>query len=312
MLISDAPKFIKCALGENVKQANWGDYYSVRFPQTRMGVEQVFYDGFARARAYKDEWDAYLKNPKKMEGSPRKELELDVLVEILESKRFITCHSYVQSEINMLMHVADSMKFKINTFTHVLEGYKVADKMKTHGAGGSTFADWWAYKVEVNDAIPYNAKMMADQGVVVAINSDDAEMARRLNQEAAKSVKYGGMSEEEAWKMVTLNPAKLLHLDNRMGSVKAGKDADIVLWSENPLSIKAKVELTMIDGKVLYNSADSQKLEDRNTQERARIITKMLESNEKGEAVKPFPKKGKKHYHCNTLGEEGTEEENLH
>jgi hypothetical protein len=277
-----------------------------------MGVEQVFYDGFARARAYKEELDAYAKNPKKVEGAPRKDLELDVLVEILESKRFITCHSYVQSEINMLMHVADSMKFKINTFTHILEGYKVADKMKAHGAGGSTFADWWAYKFEVNDAIPYNAKMMADQGVVVAINSDDAEMGRRLNQEAAKSVKYGGMSEEEAWKMVTLNPAKLLHLDDRMGSVKVGKDADIVLWSDNPLSIKAKVELTMIDGKVLYTSADASKLEERNTLERARIINKMLESNEKGEPVKPYVKKGRKHYHCDTLGEEGTEEENLH
>jgi imidazolonepropionase-like amidohydrolase len=312
MLIPNAPKFIKCALGENVKQANWGDFNTVRFPQTRMGVEQVFYDGFARARAYKEELDAYAKNPKKAEGAPRKDLELDVLVEILESKRFITCHSYVQSEINMLMHVADSMDFKINTFTHILEGYKVADKMKAHGVGGSTFADWWAYKFEVNDAIPYNAKMMADQGVVVAINSDDAEMGRRLNQEAAKSVKYGGMSEEEAWKMVTLNPAKLLHLDDRMGSVKVGKDADIVLWSDNPLSIKAKVELTMIDGKVLYSSADASKLEERNTLERARIINKMLESNDKGEPVKPFVKKGRKHYHCDTLGEEGTEEENLH
>jgi len=312
MLISNAPMFIKCALGENVKQANWGDYNTVRFPQTRMGVEQVFYDGFTRAKAYKQEWDDYLKNPKKQEGSPRKDLELDVLVNILESKCFITCHSYVQSEINMLMHVADSMDFKINTFTHILEGYKVADKMKTHGVGGSTFADWWAYKFEVNDAIPYNAKMMADQGVVVAINSDDAEMGRRLNQEAAKSVKYGGMSEEEAWKMVTLNPAKLLHLDDRMGSVKQGKDADIVLWSDNPLSIKAKVEVTMIDGKILYESANAKTLEDRNTTERARIINKMLESNEKGEPSKPFVKKGRKHYHCDTLEEEGTEEENLH
>lgn len=312
MLIPNAPKFIKCALGENVKQANWGDFNTVRFPQTRMGVEQVFYDGFARARAYKEEWDNFSKNPKKAVGTPRKDLELDVLVEILESKRFITCHSYVQSEINMLMHVADSMDFKINTFTHILEGYKVADKMKTHGVGGSTFADWWAYKFEVNDAIPYNAKMMADQGVVVAINSDDAEMGRRLNQEAAKSVKYGGMSEEEAWKMVTLNPAKLLHLDDRMGSVKQGKDADIVLWSDNPLSIKAKVEVTMIDGKILYESAIAKTLEDRNTAERARILNKMLESNEKGEPSKPFVKKGRKHYHCDTLGEEGTEEENLH
>ena len=316
MLIKDAPKFIKCALGENVKQANWGDFNTVRFPQSRMGVEQVFYDGFTRAKAYKKEWEDYQVNLGKIGAStifaPRKDLELEVLNEILDSKRFISCHSYVQSEINMLMHVADSMGFKINTFTHILEGYKVADKMKKHGAGGSTFSDWWAYKFEVNDAIPYNAKLMQDQGLVVAINSDDAEMGRRLNQEAAKSVKYGGMSEEEAWKMVTLNPAKLLHLDDRMGSVKIGKDADLVLWTGNPLSIESKVELTMIDGLILYNRNNNLALEERNTKERARLINKMLESNEKGEATKPFIKKGRRLYHCDTHGEEGEESENQH
>ena len=316
MLIKDAPKFIKCALGENVKQANWGDFNTVRFPQSRMGVEQVFYDGFTRAKAYKKEWEDYQVNLGKKGAStifaPRKDLELEVLNEILDSKRFISCHSYVQSEINMLMHVADSMGFKINTFTHILEGYKVADKMKKHGAGGSTFSDWWAYKFEVNDAIPYNAKLMQDQGLVVAINSDDAEMGRRLNQEAAKSVKYGGMSEEEAWKMVTLNPAKLLHLDDRMGSIKIGKDADLVLWTGNPLSIESKVELTMIDGLILYNRNYNLALEERNTKERARLINKMLESNEKGEATKPFVKKGRRLYHCDTHGEEGEESENQH
>ena len=316
MLIKDAPKFIKCALGENVKQANWGDFNTVRFPQSRMGVEQVFYDGFTRAKAYKKEWEDYQVNLGKKDASsifaPRKDLELEVLNEILDSKRFISCHSYVQSEINMLMHVADSMGFKINTFTHILEGYKVADKMKKHGAGGSTFSDWWAYKFEVNDAIPYNAKLMQDQGLVVAINSDDAEMGRRLNQEAAKSVKYGGMSEEEAWKMVTLNPAKLLHLDDRMGSVKIGKDADLVLWTGNPLSIESKVELTMIDGLILYNRNNNLALEERNTKERARLINKMLESNEKGEETKPFIKKGRRLYHCDTHGEEGEESENQH
>ena len=316
MLIKDAPKFIKCALGENVKQANWGDFNTVRFPQSRMGVEQVFYDGFTRAKAYKKEWEDYQVNLGKKGAStifaPRKDLELEVLNEILDSKRFISCHSYVQSEINMLMHVADSMGFKINTFTHILEGYKVADKMKKHGAGGSTFSDWWAYKFEVNDAIPYNAKLMMDQGLVVAINSDDAEMGRRLNQEAAKSVKYGGMSEEDAWKMVTLNPSKLLHLDDRMGSVKIGKDADLVLWTGNPLSIESKVELTMIDGLILYNRNNNLALEERNTKERARLINKMLESNEKGEATKPFIKKGRRLYHCDTHGEEGEESENQH
>jgi imidazolonepropionase-like amidohydrolase len=311
MLIDNAPKFIKFALGENVKQANWGDQSTVRFPQTRMGVEQVYIDAFTRARRYMDSWEAYKKDTVRTE-KPAKDIELEVLAEILRSERFITCHSYVQSEVNMFMHVADSMGFKINTFTHILEGYKVADKMAAHGAGGSTFSDWWAYKFEVNDAIPYNAKMMADQGVVVSINSDDAEMGRRLNQEAAKAVKYGGMSEIEAWKMVTLNPAKLLHLDQRMGSVTVGKDADIVLWSDNPLSIQAIVQMTLVDGVVLYDAQKEGERNARNQAEKARIISKMLDANKRGEPAKPFFKKRSRHYHCDTLGEEGSEEENTH
>lgn len=310
MLIDNAPGFIKFALGENVKQSNWGDYNTVRFPQTRMGVEQVYYDAFHRAQAYRRAQEAHAKDPG--QPAPRVDLELEILAQILEQKRFITCHSYVQSEINMLMHVADSMGFRVNTFTHILEGYKVADKMVKHGAGGSTFSDWWAYKFEVNDAIPYNAKIMHDQGVVVAINSDDAEMGRRLNQEAAKAVKYGGMSEEDAWKMVTLNPAKLLHLDNRMGSLKEGKDADIVLWSDNPLSIDAKAELTVVDGAVLYDASRNKALQFRNQQERARIINKMAADNKKGGKKRLFEKKDKGLYHCDTLGEEGSSEENHH
>jgi len=312
MLIPNAPKFIKCALGENVKQANWGDFNTIRFPQTRMGVEQVFYDGFSRATAYQKEWETFKTSKKEGLTAPRTDLELEVLSEILKSERFITCHSYVQSEINMLMHVADSMNFKINTFTHILEGYKLADKMVEHGVGASTFSDWWAYKFEVNDAIPYNAAMMNEMGLVVAINSDDAEMGRRLNQEAAKGVKYGGMSEEDAWKMVTLNPAKLLHLDDRMGSLKEGKDADIVLWTENPLSIEAKVEMTMIDGKILYDYKHDDLMRSENQKEKARIISEMLKSNEKGDESKPFFKKKQRHFHCDTIGEEGTEGENIH
>jgi imidazolonepropionase-like amidohydrolase len=312
MVIPNSPKFIKCALGENVKQANWGDYNTVRFPQTRMGVEQVFLDGFNRAKIYQKEWDAYTKSYASGKVAPRKDLELEVLSEILRSERFITCHSYVQSEINMLMHVADSMNFRINTFTHILEGYKLADKMLRHGAGASTFSDWWAYKFEVNDAIPYNAALMNKMGLTVAINSDDAEMGRRLNQEAAKGVKYGGISEEEAWKMVTLNPAKLLHLDDRMGSLKEGKDADIVLWTNNPLSIDAKVEMTVVDGKVLFDSKRDYIMRSHNQAEKARIITEMLKSNEKGEGAKPFVKKRSRHFHCDTLGEEGSEGENTH
>lgn len=302
MLIAEAPKFIKFALGENVKQSR--SYSGIRFPQTRMGVEQIYYDGFERARAYQLE-------KSNSDGKHRVDLELEVLSEILNKERFISCHSYVQSEINMLMHVADSLGFKINTFTHILEGYKVADKMAAHGAGGSTFSDWWAYKYEVNDAIPYNAKMMHDQGVVVAINSDDAEMGRRLNQEAAKAVKYGGMDEQDAWKMVTLNPAKLLHLDDKMGSVEVGKDADLVLWTAHPLSIMAKVDYTVIDGVILFDAEKDIELYTRNQTEKARIIAKMLSANASGDK-KEFVKKKKGHYHCNTMGEESSTEENQH
>ncbi|MTI30599.1 amidohydrolase family protein, partial [Xanthovirga aplysinae] len=304
MKIKDADGYIKFALGENVKQSNWGDYNTIRFPQTRMGVEQVFFDAFTRAKAYEKEWNAYnslSSRNKRKTVAPRKDLELETLVEILNAKRFITCHSYVQSEINMLMQVADSMGFKVNTFTHILEGYKVADKMHNHGVGASTFADWWAYKFEVREAIPYNATLMNGQGVVTAINSDDAEMGRRLNQEAAKSVKYGGMSEEEAWKMVTLNPAKLLHLDDRMGSVKAGKDADLVLWSDNPLSIYAKAEKTMIDGVIYFDlERDLAQREAINT-ERARLIKKMREAKANGEGTKKVVPEAKALWHCEDL-----------
>jgi imidazolonepropionase-like amidohydrolase len=300
MKIAGADGFIKFALGENVKQSNWGDFSTVRFPQTRMGVEQTFYDAFIRAKEYKKA----LTNKSKSEPTPRRDLELEVLNEILDKKRFITCHSYVQSEINMLMHVADSMGFKVNTFTHILEGYKVADKMKKHGVGGSTFSDWWAYKWEVNDAIPYNAAMLNRMGVVTAINSDDAEMGRRLNQEAAKTIKYGGLSEEEALKLVTLNPAKLLHLDKQTGSIKAGKDADLVLWSGNPLSIYSKAEYTFVEGVCYFDK--NLDLEKRNQLgvERSRIIQKMVKAKKNGEKTQKAEPKTYRLYHCETTGDE--------
>ncbi|MGV6860284.1 MAG: amidohydrolase family protein [Putridiphycobacter sp.] len=307
MLVKDADGFIKFALGENVKQSNWGEYNVVRFPQTRMGVEQVFYDAFTRAKNYKQQWVDYQKLSAKEKAEvlpPRKDLEMEVVLQVLESQRFITCHSYVQSEINMLMHVADSMGFTVNTFTHILEGYKVADKMKVHGAGGSTFSDWWAYKYEVNEAIPYNAAILHKMGIVTALNSDDAEMGRRLNQEAAKIVKYGGISEQDAWKMVTLNPAILLHVDDRMGSLKEGKDADIVIWSDHPLSINAKVEQTFVDGMLLYDVYQNEKLNKRDQLERKRIIKLMLEAKNNGEPTQKPTVKKEKHYHCDTIESE--------
>ncbi|MBZ9730293.1 amidohydrolase family protein [Salegentibacter sp. JZCK2] len=291
MIFENSPKFIKFALGENVKQSNWGS--RSRFPQTRMGVEQVFTDYFTRAREYEE--------ARENDKDFRRDLEMETLLEIINSERFVSAHSYVQSEINMLMKVAENFDFRINTFTHILEGYKVADKMKEHGAGGSTFSDWWAYKYEVNDAIPFNAPIMHSQGIVTAINSDDAEMSRRLNQEAAKSVKYGGVSEEDAWKFVTLNPAKLLHIDDRVGSVKTGKDADLVLWSDNPLSIYAKAEKTLIQGKVFFDIEKDKQLREEIQQQRSELITQMLEAKNKGLKTQPVTKKEEQHIHCNTL-----------
>ena len=311
MKIKNTAGFIKFALGENVKQSNHGDASRVRFPQTRMGVEQVYYNAFTRAQEYELEWseffqyyDALKKKEKDLAVPPRKDLELDALVQIMNEKRFISCHSYQQSEINMLMHVGDSMGFRVNTFTHILEGYKVADKMKAHGAGGSTFSDWWAYKYEVNDAIPYNGALMHEQGIVTAYNSDDAEMGRRLNQEAAKAVKYGGVSEEEALKFVTLNPAILLHLDDRMGSITAGKDADIVLWTAHPLSIYAKAEKTFIDGICYYDLQTDLELRKREQAERARLIAKMLAAKKNGAPTQKPVKKEQKLYHCDTVDSE--------
>ena len=226
---------------------------------------------------------------------------MDAMVEILEGKRFITCHSYVQSEINMLMKLAEKFNFRINTFTHIMEGYKVADKMAAHGVGASTFSDWWAYKWEVRYAIPYNPTLMNNEGVVTAINSDDAEMMRRLNQEAAKSVKYGGMSEEEALKLVTLNPAKLLHLDDRMGSIKVGKDADVVLWSDHPLSIYAKAEKTIIDGTVYFDTERDKQLREELAKERARLVTKMIEAKKPGDKSPAVSSKLQKEFHCESI-----------
>ncbi|CAA6819444.1 MAG: Secreted enzyme, contains two amidohydrolase related domains [uncultured Aureispira sp.] len=285
-----ADGFIKFALGENVKRSNWGPNAKVRFPQTRMGVEQVYEDHFTRAAEYGAALAA---------GKPvRKDLELDAILEIINKKRFVSCHSYVQSEIMMLMRIAEKHKFTLNTFTHILEGYKVADKMKAHGAGASTFSDWWAYKYEVIDAIPYNAKILDDMGVIVAINSDDAEMGRRLNQEAAKAVKYGGMSETAAWNMVTHNPAKLLHLEEEVGSIKVGKSADIVLWSHNPLSIYAKAEKTFVDGICLFDRKEDEAKRVRIKIERNRLIQKMLNAKEKGAPTQPAIFIPKQHYHC--------------
>ncbi|NOW98092.1 amidohydrolase family protein [Mucilaginibacter sp. SG564] len=298
--VAGSDGFIKFALGENVKGSNNGpvaNNSALRFPQTRMGVEEVYIDAFTRAKEY--------KAARAVKGSTtRRDLELDALVEILDNKRFITCHSYVQSEINMLMHVADSMGFKINTFTHILEGYKVADKMKAHNIAGSTFSDWWAYKSEVAEAIPYNGKLMHEVGLVTGFNSDDAEMARRLNQEAGKAVTYGHMSEEDALKLVTLNPAKMMHVDNRIGSIKPGKDADIVLWSADPLSVYAVAEKTFVDGVLYWDIEKDVEKQKAIAADEARIIQKMLEAKSKGAATQRPTATRRRLYECESVEED--------
>ena len=266
--------FIKFALGENVKRSY--SRSNSRFPDSRMGVEQVLTDAFERAKDYQKE--GIVK---------RRDLELETLSEILNHKRFITCHSYVQSEINMLIKLADKYGFTVNTFTHILEGYKVADKMKAHGAAASTFSDWWSYKMEVQDAVAYNAAIMQKVGITVAINSDDAEQARHLNQEAAKTITYGDVSEEEALKMATLNPAIMLHVADRVGSIKIGKDADLVLWNDHPLSIYAKPLKTLVDGVVYYDVDQDVKSREYITTEKARLIQKLVEAKKNGGNVVP-------------------------
>ncbi len=267
-----ADPFIKFALGENVKRTTSNN--NNRFPDTRMGVEEVLNDAFDRALDYQK---TLKENP-----NARKDLELEALVEILNKKRFITCHSYVQPEITYMLRIGDKYGFTVNTLTHILEGYKVADKIKKHGASVSTFSDWFMYKTEVQDATGYNAAIMQKVGLNVCINSDDAEMARRLNQEAAKTVTYGGVTEEEALKMVTINPAKALHVADKVGSIKIGKDADLVLWSDNPLSIYAKSLYTIVDGTIYFDREKDASLHQTVASEKARLVQKMLGDKKAG------------------------------
>ncbi len=263
MMFEGAAPGIKFALGENVKRSGnpqggrgaTGTTVQARYPATRMGVEDVIREAFTEAKAYKAEWDDYKAAVAKGEHPipPRTDLKLEPLKEVLEGTRYVHSHSYRSDEILMLIRVADEFGFKIRTFQHVLEGYKVGKEIAAHGAGGSTFSDWWDYKVEAADAIPYNAALMTKEGVVVSINSDDAELMRHLNTEAAKSMKYGGATETEALAMVTINPAKQLGIDNRVGSIDVGKDADLVMYDKYPLSDYAKVQKVLIDGTVYFD-----------------------------------------------------------
>lgn len=283
MKFANAPGTIKFALGENVKQSNWSAA-TTRYPQTRMGVEALMKDAFQRAKEYEQAKAAYddLSRREKRKAAPlRRDYRLETLVEILNSQRHVHIHSYVQSEILMFLRLAESFDFKVATFTHILEGYKLADEMAKHGAGGSTFADWWGYKFEVYDAIPHNACLMAQRGVLTSINSDSRDLQRRLNQEAAKSVTYCGMSAVDAWNMVTINPAKQLKIDDRVGSIAKGKQADFVIWDNDPLSVYARAEQTWIAGRNYYNLEDDKRRQQNVRQEKAKLLNKLMADKSK-------------------------------
>ncbi len=294
MKFDGTPPTIKFALGENVKHSNFGDNWTMRYPQSRMGVETIMRDGFTAALEFEKTRKYYnsLSNTEKSKRvPPRENLETKALLQIIGSEMFVHCHSYVQTEVLMLMRLAESYGFRIQTFTHILEGYKVADEMAKHGATGSTFSDWWAYKFEVYDAIPYNASLMTEKNVITSINSDNGELARRLNQEAAKSVMYGGMSQEEALKLVTINPAIQLKIDDRVGSVRVGKEADFVVWNGNPLSVMSKAEQTWIDGRQYFSLESDLVLREANKVEKSALIQKALKS--KGQSAGPGESAGK-------------------
>jgi imidazolonepropionase-like amidohydrolase len=271
-----AHRIVKFALGENVTRASsTAPLNERRFPMSRMGVEQTLRSWFTRAQQYDREWQAYRERARRDRTAvaPRRDLRLEALADILRGDLKVHAHSYRGDEILMLMRVAEDFGFRINTFQHVLEGYKVANEMAQHGAMASTFAENWAYKVEAFDAIPYNMAIMTDRGVVVSVNSDSGERVRRLYQEAAMGIKYGGMSETEALAMITLNPAKQLGVDQRVGSIEVGKDADIAVFSGHPFAPASLVEMTLVDGRVLFDRGSAMTLRKLIEQHRATTTT---------------------------------------
>jgi N-acetylglucosamine-6-phosphate deacetylase len=278
MKFAGATPGIKFALGENVKQSNWGESFNSRYPQTRMGVEQLVLDAFRAARHYQQTWARYRQD--KAGLPPRVDLELEALAEVLEGKRLIHCHSYRQDEILAFLRTCAAFNVRVATLQHVLEGYKLADLMAAQGVGGSTFSDWWAYKFEVYDAIPYNGALMHNAGVNVSFNSDNAALARRLNTEAAKAVKYGGVPEAEALKFVTLNPAKQLRIDQHVGSLETGKDADLAIWNGSPLSTYTLCEQTWIDGRKYFDRQEDLAMRAEEVKRKAALVQRVLASAE--------------------------------
>ncbi|HEY8461730.1 MAG TPA: amidohydrolase family protein [Blastocatellia bacterium] len=296
MIVPDMPRTIKFALGENPKRAgNQTNPFGqgsrpLRFPATRMGVEFTIREAFQQAREYIREWDDYAAAKERGEdpAPPRRDLKLEAIADILRGKLFVHSHCYRADEILMLINVANEFGWKVLTFQHVLEGYKVAKEIAAHGAGGSTFSDWWDYKIEAYDAIPGNAAIMHHRGVLTSVNSDSADLARRLYQEAAKTIKYGGLTDEEALRFVTLNPAKQIKMDHRIGSIDVGKDADLAIFNAHPFSIYARVEMTLIEGEVYFDRKEDLKRRELIAREKKELIEKEKRSASQGQS-QPIP-----------------------
>ena len=274
-----APLSIKFALGENPKRNNFNPPPGIpqRYPESRMGVMDVIRQAFVDAREYKKSWDEYNKRVAagdKTAIPPRRDLKLDPLVEVLEGKRWVHAHCYRADEMMQLILLAEEFGFHIHTLQHVLEGYRVAEEIAAHGVGASTFSDWWAYKMEAYEAIPYNAAMMTKRGVIVSINSDDANEARHLNQEAAKTMKYGGLTEDEALRLITINPAIQLGIEKRVGSIEPGKDADLVIFNHHPLSVYAVAQKVFIDGHLYFDRQQDLARRAEDAKERKALIEK--------------------------------------
>jgi len=282
LLIPDASPGIKLALGENVKRA------SERYPNTRMGVVEIIRDAFSAAKDYRRGWQIYNEQSKTNRSliPPRTNLRHEHLLDVLDGKMIIHCHSYRQDEIHAMICLAEEIGIKFDVFIHVLEAYKVAEEIKQHGAMATIFTDWWAYKVEAYDAIPYNGAILYEQGVVVSFNSDSAELARRMNTEASKAVKYGNVPPEEALKFVTLNAAKQLHLDHRIGSLEVGKDADFVIWNDLPLSTYSLCEQTWIDGRKYFDIEEDKHLREQVAAQRTKLVQKILNKDKKAKKDK--------------------------
>ena len=285
LLFEGAPEGIKMALGENVKRDREPD----RYPATRMGVMDVIRQALLDARTYRAEWDAYESlsaSARRDVIPPRRDLKLDALAGVVDGTTLVHAHAYRADETLQLMRLMEEFDVRIASLIHVLEGYKIADEIAEHGAGGSTFSDWWAYKMEAYDAIPYNAALMTERGVVACINSDSGEEMRHLNQEAAKAMRWGGMSETEALKLVTLNPAIMLGIDDRVGSIEVGKDADLAIFTNHPLSVYSVVEKTLIDGLVYFDRDVDLQRREALEQEKQALLDK--ERGKRPEASRPI------------------------